>query len=142
MSLDSKRPAIFDAISDFFGCDPAYYDVDGWALADCIIAKLKSEKGIECHYVASGDFTFEYGIVVYKHRFSINRSLDDYQETTLSRCIRMGIEYKYKTMAKDKLVAELQIVYKDDSENLHCLCLDLHDYTFEIVHKGNMRIQL
>ena len=54
----------------------------------------------------------------------------------------MGIEYKYKTMAKDKLVAELQITYKDDSGKLHCLCLDLHDYTFEIVHKGDMRIQL
>ena len=43
------------------------------------------------------EFVFDYGIVTYKHRFSINRSLDDYEETTLNRCIRMGIQYKYKT---------------------------------------------
>lgn len=29
------------------------------------------------------DFTFDYGVIVYKHRFSITRSLQDYEETTL-----------------------------------------------------------
>ena len=28
---------------------------------------------------------FEYGIVVYKHRFNMTRSLDDYKETTINR---------------------------------------------------------
>lgn len=87
-------------------------------------------------------FSFDYGIVVYKHRFSINRSLDDYKETTLSKCIRMGIQYKYKTMACDKLIAEMQILYKDENDNVRCLCEDLHEYTFEIKHKGDMRIAL
>ncbi len=87
-------------------------------------------------------FHFDYGVVVYKHRFSINRSLDDYKEITLHKCIRMGIQYKYKTMARDKLIAEMQIVYKDENGKLHCLCEDLSEYTFEIKHKGDMKIQL
>lgn len=92
-----------------------------------------------CEYYAD---SFDYGIVVYKHRFSINRSLDDYEETTLSKCIRMGVQYKYKTMVCDKLIAEMHIIYKDENNNLKCLCEDLHEYTFEIKHKGDMRIYL
>lgn len=85
---------------------------------------------------------FDYGIVTYKHRFSINRSLDDYEETTLNKCIRTGIEHKYKTMACDKLVTEMQIVYKDENDKLQCLCLDLHDWTFTIKHLGDMMCNL
>lgn len=88
------------------------------------------------------EFNFDYGIIVYKHRFSINRSLNDYKETTLNKCIRIGLVYKYKTMAHDKLIAEIQICYKDEDNILQCLCLDLHDWTFEITHKGNMQVQL
>ena len=87
-------------------------------------------------------FVFDYGVVVYKHRFSIHRSLNDYEEITLNKCIRMGVVYKYKTMACDKLIAEMQILYKDENGNVHCLCEDLHEYTFEIKHKGDMRISL
>ena len=79
---------------------------------------------------------------MYKHRFSINRSLDDYQETTLNKCIKIGIQYKYKTVACDKLIAEMQILYKDGNDKVHCFCGDLHEYTFEIKHKGNMKICL
>lgn len=85
---------------------------------------------------------FDYGIVVYKHRFSIKRSLDDYEEITLNKCIRMGIEYKYKTVACDKLIAEMQIIYRDENNKTHCLCLDLHDWTFNIKHIGNMMCNL
>lgn len=87
-------------------------------------------------------FVFDYGVVVYKHRFSFKRSLNDYEETTLNKCIRMGVVYKYKTMGCDKLIAEMQIIYKDENDKLHCLCEDLHDYTFEIKHKGDMQISL
>ena len=82
----------------------------------------------ELHIVraSDGNFTFEYGIVTFKHRFSINRSLDDYEETTLNKCIRIGLEYKYYTMACDKLIAELQILYKDENDKLQCLKADLH----------------
>ena len=110
--------------------------------ADVIAGKLLSEGVIVPHKVTDKDFTFEYGIVVYKHRFSLNRSLDDYEETTLNKCIRMGVEYKYKTVACDKLIAEMQIIYKDENDKLQCLCEDLHEYTFEIKHKGNMQINL
>ena len=85
---------------------------------------------------------FDYGIVIYKHRFSINRSLDDYGETILNKCIRMGIEYKYKTMACDKLIAEMQVLHRDENGKLQCLCLDLHDWTFSIKHIGNMQCNL
>lgn len=88
------------------------------------------------------DFSFDYGIVTYKHRFSLHRPLDDYEETTLNKCICMGIQYKYKTMACDKLIAEMQIIYKDVNNKSHCLCLDLHEYTFKIEHKGDMKITL
>ena len=37
------------------------------------------------------EFYFDYGIVIYKHRFDLNRSLNDYKETILNKCIRMGI---------------------------------------------------
>lgn len=85
---------------------------------------------------------FDYGIVTYKHRFSIKRSLNDYKETTLNKCIRMGVQFKYYTMACDKLIPEMQIIYKDENNNLHCLCEDLHDFTFCIKHKGDMMINL
>ena len=88
------------------------------------------------------NFVFDYGVVTYKHRFSINRSLDDYEETTLTKYIRMGIQYIYKTMACDKLIAEMQIIYKDEQGKLHCLCEDLHEYTFTIKHQGNMQVDL
>lgn len=87
-------------------------------------------------------FVFDYGVVVYKHRFSIDRSLDDYTETTLNKCIRMGLVYKYKTMACDKPIAEMQIIYIDLDNKAHCLCLDLQDWTFKIKHKGNMLVEL
>ena len=45
-------------------------------------------------------------------------------------------------MAKDKLIAKMQILYKDENDKLHCLCEDLHEYTFEIKHKGDMQIAL
>lgn len=85
---------------------------------------------------------FDYGVVIYKHRFSIKRSLDDYKETTLNKCIRIGLEHKYKTMAKDKLITELQVVYKDENNKLQCFCADLEEYTFEIKHKGDMMFTL
>lgn len=88
------------------------------------------------------EFCFDYGVVIYKHRFSINRSLNDYKKTILNKCIRMGLVYKYKTMSCDKLIAEMQVLYKDKNNNLQCLCLDLHYWTFEIKHKGNMLVQL
>lgn len=101
------------------------------------VTAVRSEK--EC---PPNGFCFNYGRVAYKHRFSINRSLDDYEETTLNRCISMGVQYKYKTMACDKLIAEMQIVYKDENGKLHCLCEDLHDFTFSILHKGDMQIHI
>ena len=85
---------------------------------------------------------FDYGIVVYKHRFSINRSLDDYKEITLDKCLRMSVHYVYKTMACDKLVAEMQILYKDENNKPKCLCLDLHDWTFNIKHIGVMQCDI
>ena len=85
---------------------------------------------------------FDYGVVIYKHRFSINRSLDDYVETTLNKCICMGLVYKYKTMDCNKLIAEIQILYKDINNKSQCLCLDLQDWTCTIEHKGNMQVVL
>lgn len=87
-------------------------------------------------------FEFDYGIVSYKHRFSINRSLDDYDEIVLDKCIRMGIVYKYKTVAFDKLIAEMQILYRDKNNKVQCLCLDLHDWTFSIKYVGKMLCNL
>ena len=85
---------------------------------------------------------FDYGIVIYKHRFNINRSLDDYDETTLNKCISMGIVYKYKASVCDNLIAEMQIIYRDLDNKSQCLCLDLRDWTFIIKHKGNMQVEL
>lgn len=109
---------------------------------EAIADKLIAEGAIIPHKVIDKDFTFEYGVVVYKHRFSINRSLDDYEETTLNKCLSMSIQHKYYTVACDKLIAELQILYKDENNKLQCLCKDLKEYTFEIKHKGNMQIAL
>lgn len=85
---------------------------------------------------------YDYGVVTYKYRFSINRSLNEYKETKLNKCIRIGISHKYKTMAKDKLITEIQIVYKDDEGKLQCLCKDLEEYMIIINHKGDMMITL
>lgn len=81
------------------------------------------------------EIDFDYGIVVYKHRFNLSRSLDDYEETTLNKCIRMGVEL-------NKTMAYVQIVYKDENDKLQFLCLDLHDWTIAIKHIGNMRCNI
>lgn len=88
------------------------------------------------------EIDFDYGVVIYKHRFDLDRSLDDYTETTLNKCIRMGLVYKYKTMDCGKLIAEMQIIYRDLDNKMQCLCLDLQDWTFKIKHKGNMLVEL
>lgn len=85
---------------------------------------------------------FNYGRVLYKHRFNINRSLSDYNETLLNKCIRIGLVYKYRNMKKNSLYAEIQILYRDNFNELKCLKLDLHNYTFKILHKGDMQIDL
>ena len=85
---------------------------------------------------------FDYGIVVYKHRFNLTRSLDDYVETILNKVIRIGLVYKYKLYGWKELFAEMQILYRDENNVCQCLCLDLHDYTFVIKHKGDMMIEL
>ncbi|MBR4032632.1 MAG: hypothetical protein IKJ07_07865 [Clostridia bacterium] len=141
------RETITDIINAFFGANAAYFDVDALALAEHLIQnnclhleeEIKKDNIITVH---SENFTFEYGIVVFKHRFSINRSLNDYEETTLNRCISMSIQHKYYTMACDKLITELQLLYKDENNKVHCLCKDLHDWTFKIKHKGNMSINI
>lgn len=151
--IDEQR-RITEIINDFFGTDAMYFDVDSYALAKHLIENkcryTGNAEGIELnneivtHIIKAinGDITFEYGIVTFKHRFSIKRSLDDYEEITLNKCIRIGLEYKYYTMACDKLIAELQIVYKDENNKLQFLKKDLHDWTFKIEHKGNMTITL
>ena len=88
------------------------------------------------------DFKFDYGVIEYKHRFSINRSLDDYKLTCLNKCIRIGLQLCYKTMACDKLVYEMQIIYRDENNECQLLRLDLHDYTFKIKHVGNMQVDI
>lgn len=85
---------------------------------------------------------FDHGVIEYKHRFSINRSLDDYQLTVLDNCICVGLQYKYYTMARDKLIAEVQIVRRVGPKSTECVKLDLHEYTFTVKHKGDMRICL
>lgn len=85
---------------------------------------------------------FEYGYVVYQHRFSIRRSLNDYEEIALNKVLRMGLQLVYKTMACDKLVYELQILHRDASGKVQCLKLDLHDWTISIKHVGDMQINI
>ena len=111
-------------------------------LYESVLHKYITQDAQNVINVTDGDFSFEYGIVTFKHRFSINRSLNDYEETTLNKCIRIGLKYIYYTMACDKLIAELQILYKDENNKLQCLKKDLHDWTFQIKHKGNMMINI
>ncbi|MBO5143741.1 MAG: hypothetical protein J6C46_12275 [Clostridia bacterium] len=85
---------------------------------------------------------YDYGVITYKHRFSIKRSLDDYEDITLCNVIRIGVELKYKTVACDKLVYELQILYRDINFEIQCLKLDLHDWTFTINHLGEMMVNV
>lgn len=85
---------------------------------------------------------FDYGVIEFKHRFSLKRSLDDYEVTTLEGCISVGLVYKYKTMACDKLVAEIQIVRRVSPTSTECVKFDLHDVTFTVKHKGDMTITL
>ena len=79
------------------------------------------------------EFKFDYGVVVYKHRFSINRSLDDYESITLNKCLRISV------ILYDNLGYEMQILYRDENDILQCLCLDLHDWTFNIKYIGDMQ---
>ena len=133
------KQKLIDIIDDFRQQD-APNDNRDWSehFADHLI-----ENGVIVpNRVSSDNFSFEHGIVVYKHRFSIKRSLNDYEETTLYRCISMSIQHVYKTMACDKLITEMNILYKDDNNKVQCTKLDLHDWTFKVVHKGDMSINI
>ena len=92
--------------------------------------------------MTNSQFEFDYGIITYKHRFNLTRALTDYKEFTLDKCIRTGINHYYKNMKKDKLITELQIVYKDENNNLNCLKLDLEEWTVSIIHVGDMQCNL
>ena len=84
---------------------------------------------------------FEFGYVVYQHRFSIKRSLNDYEEIALNKVIRMGLQLVYNTMAC-KLVYELQILHRDAEGKVQCLKLDLSEWTVSIKHVGDMMINI
>lgn len=83
---------------------------------------------------------FDYGIIEYKHRFSIRRSLDDYKVTRLEKCISVSSQFLYKTMACDKLIHELHIAYRNANGKTELLKLDLHDYTFKVIYVGNCSV--
>lgn len=85
---------------------------------------------------------FDYGVIEYKHRFSLSRSMDDYAVTVLDKCICVGLVYKYYTMAHDKLIAEVQIVRRVGPKETECVKFDLLDFTFTVKHKGDMSIHL
>lgn len=85
---------------------------------------------------------FNYGTVSYRYRSSIKGSLDDCQETTLNKCILIGLELKNKTMGCDYLIPELQIVYRDYDDKSQCLCLDLNDYIVTIKLIGDMQFDI
>lgn len=80
---------------------------------------------------------FDYGVIAYKHRFDIDRPLSDYKEVVLDKCISVKIEYIFKF---GKLVPEIQILYNDKNNKTQCLCLDLRDWTFKVLHQGMMMI--
>lgn len=83
---------------------------------------------------------FDYGVIEYKHRFTLNRSLDDYEVTRIEKCISVSLWRGYKTMAHDKLVNEFQILYRDKNHKTQILKLDLDDWKISLVYKGNMSL--
>lgn len=85
---------------------------------------------------------FDYGIIEFKHRFSLSRSLDDYAVTRLEKCISVSLVYKYYTMAHDKLIAEVQIIHRISDTRTELVKFDLHDVSFKVIHKGDMGIVL
>lgn len=85
---------------------------------------------------------FDYGLITYKHRFTINRSLDDYEVHTLGNVISLSLWRGYKTMAKDKLITEFVIIYRDDEHKTQQLHLDQADWTVIVTYKGDMKIVL
>lgn len=85
---------------------------------------------------------FDYGVIEFKHRFTLDRSLDDYAVTVLDKCIFVGLVYKYYTMACDKLIAEIQIIHRVSPTETRLTKFDLHDVTFKVIHKGDMGIVL
>lgn len=150
---DAGDPGISCLKEDVSKCKHFAIKADFVKVVRCKDCKYSNDDGTICrysvgiavepeHFCSYGEMRekeFDYGIVVYKHRFNMTRSLDDYKETTINKCIRIGLELKYKTMACDNLVYEMQIVYKDEDDKLQCLCLDLHDWTIAIKHIGNMQ---
>lgn len=83
-------------------------------------------------------FNFDYGRIMYKHRFSIKRSLVDYEEIFIDNCISISSQFLYKTMACDKLVHEFYILYRDKYGKTQLLKLDSHDYVLKILYVGDM----
>lgn len=88
------------------------------------------------------DFNFDYGVIEFKHRFSLSRNLGDYAVTVLDKCISVSLVYKYYTMACDKLIAEIQVIHRVSPTETNLTKFDLHDFTFKVKHKGDMCISL
>ena len=83
---------------------------------------------------------FDYGIIVIGYRLCVDKPIRR-EKLRLEKCIRMGTVQKRRSLASP-YYWEVQIVYKDAENQLHCAKFDLEDRTIKIVHQGNMQIDL
>ncbi|WP_251612068.1 hypothetical protein [Pumilibacter muris] len=86
------------------------------------------------------DKKFDYGKLKIGHRLNINKPIN-HEERIIQYGIRMGFVEKAKGFTGESFW-EVQIVYKDENYKLQCDCLKLDDYTIDILHKGNMQIEI
>lgn len=87
------------------------------------------------------EFKFNYGVVIYKHRFTINRSLDDYEEIKLDKCIMLELAWKSNINGTESWF-ETHIVYKDENNKPQIVKLKIEEYVVKVIHKGDMSINL
>ncbi len=86
-------------------------------------------------------FKFDYGIIEYKHRFNMTRSLDDYETTVLEKCVSVSLSHK-SNINGTKSWFETHIIYKDTNNSPEILKLKIEDFIVKIKHMGDMSVSI
>ena len=82
---------------------------------------------------------FDYGIVEIHNRLNINKPLN-FETIKLEKCIRFGLVSK--SCMSGGSYWEIQILYKDENNELQCAKYNLNMKHINILHQGNMQIEI
>lgn len=83
---------------------------------------------------------YDYTKIVVKHRFKLDRALDDYKETIYDKVIRTESKRVFRSLA-DKVGQRLFcILYRDENFETQYVEYDIEDWTFTVLHCTDFKV--